>query len=79
MAVDGVTAVDGVMVVDGVKAVDGVMANGWMVEADGLLTSLFKGIGGDEDSAAAIPEVNTNFNCSSMPLILFRISSNRRF
>lgn len=33
----------------------------------------------DEDSAAAIPEVNSNVNWSSIPLILVRIWSNRRF
>ena len=56
---------------------DGVAADGWLVTAVGLLTSLSKGSGGDEDSAATISDVNTNFNCFSMPLVLFRISSNR--
>ena len=69
----------------GVMAGVGVMADGWLVAVVRLLSSS-KGTGdtdalycSDEDSAAAIPEVKTNFNCSSISLILFIIWSNRRF
>ena len=79
--IDGVDGIDGIVVMAGLDDVAGidVAVDGWLVAVVGLLTSSSKGSGGDEDSAAAIPEVNTNFSCSSMALNLFRISSNWRF
>ena len=76
----------GVMAGVGVMArIDGVVADGWLVAVVRLLSSS-KGTGdtdalycSDEDSAAAIPEVKTNFNCSLISLILFIIWSNRWF
>ena len=69
---DGMMAgVDGMMAgVDVVMAgVDGMAADSWLVAADDIDTLYY----GDEDSAAAISEVKTNFNGSSIPLILLII------
>lgn len=71
-----------------VRVTDGVMAGvagdwmiaGWLVAAVRLLfandtDALFC----DVDSAVTIPEVNSNFSCSSIPFTLSRIWSNRLF